>query len=192
MITQTVPNIVIRVEGLSDDEIRLIEIATEHLQGGISRGGVPVAEKSQILIIGHTAENLTELIQSSRELSVPVIVMAEYYSVADLMKLNRIGVTAFVTRDEGPSQIGDLIDKILTRAGVLRPSFSAFMSATATAIHNKRRERGWTLAVLAGKTGLSLGYLSQIELGKNSPSVESLHSIATAFGGRLAVFLDGR
>ena len=47
-------------------------------------------------------------------------------------------------------------------------------------IRRIRNARGWTLAKLSDTSGISLGYLSQIELGKNSASIGILNTIATA------------
>lgn len=44
-----------------------------------------------------------------------------------------------------------------------------------------RKERSWTLAILAEKTGLSISYLSDIERGKTNPSVLTLRNIARVF-----------
>ena len=43
-----------------------------------------------------------------------------------------------------------------------------------------------TLKHLSKQTGLSLGYLSQIELGKNMASLDTLQKIAVALGLRLS------
>ena len=40
------------------------------------------------------------------------------------------------------------------------------------------------------KTDLSLGYLSQIELGKNSASIETLYRICLALGMRLSELFE--
>lgn len=46
-----------------------------------------------------------------------------------------------------------------------------------------------TLQMMAEGTGISLGYLSQIELGKNSPSLDKLRAIATFLGTPLSLLL---
>jgi transcriptional regulator with XRE-family HTH domain len=43
-----------------------------------------------------------------------------------------------------------------------------------------RHERGLTLAQVAGRSGLNVGYLSQIENDKASPSLEALGALAAA------------
>jgi transcriptional regulator with XRE-family HTH domain len=57
-------------------------------------------------------------------------------------------------------------------------------------IRDLRRAKGMTLADLGGKTGLSVGYLSQIERGVSSPSVKALHAISRAMGVTISWFFS--
>jgi len=50
------------------------------------------------------------------------------------------------------------------------------------AIRGLRRERGLTLVQVAGASGLSQPFLSQLELGRTRPSMRSLFRIAGALG----------
>ena len=53
-----------------------------------------------------------------------------------------------------------------------------------------RTERGLTLAQVAERSGLNVGYLSQIENDKASPSLESLAAIGAALDVPIAWFLQ--
>ena len=53
-----------------------------------------------------------------------------------------------------------------------------------------RTERGLTLALVAERSGLNVGYLSQIENDKASPSLESLAAIGVALEVPVAWFLQ--
>ncbi|MEL7280766.1 MAG: XRE family transcriptional regulator [Pseudomonadota bacterium] len=57
-------------------------------------------------------------------------------------------------------------------------------------IKDLRKARGATLMDLASETGLSPGYLSQIENAKASPSVKALHSISQALGVTISWFFS--
>jgi transcriptional regulator with XRE-family HTH domain len=57
------------------------------------------------------------------------------------------------------------------------------------AVRRLRRERGLTLAEIAARSGLNLGYLSQIENDKASPSLETLGAIGEALDVPIAWFL---
>ena len=56
-------------------------------------------------------------------------------------------------------------------------------------IRRRRRERGLTLAAVAEATGLNVGYLSQVENDKASPSLETLAALADALDVPIAWFL---
>ena len=56
-------------------------------------------------------------------------------------------------------------------------------------IRRRRAERGLTLAGVAELTGLNIGYLSQVENDKASPSLETLGALATALDVPIAWFL---
>ncbi len=56
-------------------------------------------------------------------------------------------------------------------------------------INRRRREQGLTLAAVAERSGLNIGYLSQLENDKASPSLETLASLADALDVPIAWFL---
>jgi transcriptional regulator with XRE-family HTH domain len=58
-----------------------------------------------------------------------------------------------------------------------------------TQIRRRRRERNLTLAAIAERTGLNIGYLSQVENDKASPSLETLAALADALEVPIAWFL---
>ena len=55
-------------------------------------------------------------------------------------------------------------------------------------IRDLRRASNVTLSALSEATGLSKGYLSQIERGISSPSIKALHSISRALGVNISWF----
>lgn len=56
-------------------------------------------------------------------------------------------------------------------------------------IRLRRRDRGLTLAEVAAATGLNVGFLSQVENDKASPSLETLAALADALDVPIAWFL---
>ena len=56
-------------------------------------------------------------------------------------------------------------------------------------IRRRRRDRNLTLSAVAELTGLNVGYLSQIENDKASPSLETLSAFADAMDVPIAWFL---
>ena len=61
--------------------------------------------------------------------------------------------------------------------------------AVGVQVKRWRRERGLTLATVAERSGLNVGYLSQIENDKASPSLSCLASIGDALDVPIAWFL---
>jgi len=57
-------------------------------------------------------------------------------------------------------------------------------------IHRRRRERGLSLRDLARDSGLSPNAISRIERGESSPTVSSLHQLATALDVEVGEFFQ--
>jgi transcriptional regulator with XRE-family HTH domain len=57
-------------------------------------------------------------------------------------------------------------------------------------IRSIREERGWSLRALAERSGLSINAISLIERGENSPTVSTLHLLATALEVCIADFFS--
>src|SRR5205807_5277839 len=88
-----------------------------------------------------------------------------------------------------PFPIGQLqktVLRCLEGRGLLRMSAAALRESLGNAIRERRKALGLTLAQMAERTGVSLGYLSQIELGKNSASIETLYRISLGLGVKIA------
>jgi DNA-binding NtrC family response regulator len=84
-----------------------------------------------------------------------------------------------------PVKVDDLahaVNRALEAKGLLRPSASELQRRIGEKIREGRKKQALTLTQLAQRTGLSVGFLSQIELGKNSASVDTLYRIARALG----------
>jgi len=76
--------------------------------------------------------------------------------------------------------------RCLEGKGLLRLSETALRETLGNVIRERRKALGLTLAQMAQRTGVSLGYLSQIELGKNSASIETLYRISLGLGIRMS------
>src|SRR5262245_54078588 len=88
-----------------------------------------------------------------------------------------------------PFKVGDLqkaVMNCLESKGLLRMSEEALREALGNAIRERRKGQGLTLAQMASRANVSLGYLSQIELGKNSASIETLYRISLGLGIKIA------
>jgi len=81
-----------------------------------------------------------------------------------------------------------MVTEITTREGT-RSGPARRSPAVGRQVRRWRGERGLTLAKVADATGLNVGYLSQIENDKASPSLSCLSSIASALDVPIAWFL---
>lgn len=57
-------------------------------------------------------------------------------------------------------------------------------------IRSLRNQQGLSLRTLSGQCGLSINAISQIERGESSPTLSSLHMLATALGVPITAFLE--
>jgi transcriptional regulator with XRE-family HTH domain len=57
-------------------------------------------------------------------------------------------------------------------------------------ISRERKQRGMTIAELAGKAGISSGLLSQLERGLGNPSIETLSHLARTFSIPIGTFFE--
>lgn len=64
------------------------------------------------------------------------------------------------------------------------------MSSIGERIKKSRNERGLSLRELASKVDLSASFLSQIEQGKASPSIENLKKIATSLDVKVSYLIE--
>lgn len=63
-------------------------------------------------------------------------------------------------------------------------------TALAQRIRGEREARGWSLAGLAGRAGVSKAMLSKIERAEASPTAATLSRIATAYGLTMAALFE--
>src|SRR5205814_9759481 len=115
-----------------------------------------------------------------------IIVVTAYPSVDSALNCLRARTFDYITK---PFQIGQLqqtVTRCLESKGLLKLSEKALKRALGDAIRKRRKALNMTLKDLAERTKVSLGYLSQIELGKNSASIETLYKIALGLRVRVA------
>jgi DNA-binding response OmpR family regulator len=115
-----------------------------------------------------------------------IIVVTAYPSIDSALSCLRARTYDYLTK---PFQIVNLqktVTRCLESKGLLRMSESALRESLGVAIRERRKALGLTLAQMAQRTGVSLGYLSQIELGKNSASIETLYRITLGLGMKMS------
>jgi CheY-like chemotaxis protein len=137
------------------------------------------------VIPGLQSEQILEWIREYQP-DASIIVVTAYPSIEGALNCLRARTYDYLTK---PFQIGHL-QRIMTRCleskGLLRLSEQALRESLGNAIRERRKALGLTLAQMAARTNVSLGYLSQIELGKNSASIETLYRISLGLGVKMA------
>jgi DNA-binding response OmpR family regulator len=142
------------------------------------------------LIPGLNFEDMLNSLQQEQP-HASVIVVTGYPSLDSALHCLRARLYDYVTK---PFEIGALektVLRCLDSKGLLRLSEHDLLEKLGAAIRERRKALKLTLADLAKRADLSVGYLSQIELGKNSASVETLYRVSLGLSIRLADLFHG-
>jgi DNA-binding NtrC family response regulator len=115
-----------------------------------------------------------------------IIVVTAYPSIDSALHCLRARTYDYLTKPFPIAHLQRTVMRCLEGRGLLRMSESALRESLGAAIRERRKALGLTLAQMAQRTGVSLGYLSQIELGKNSASIETLYRISLGLGIKMA------
>ncbi len=115
-----------------------------------------------------------------------IIVVTAYPSIDSALNCLRARTYDYLTKPFQIAQLQKTVTRCLESKGLLRLSETALREALGNAIRERRKALGLTLADMARRTGVSLGYLSQIELGKNSASIETLYRITLGLGMKMS------
>jgi DNA-binding NtrC family response regulator len=134
---------------------------------------------------GLQAEQAFEWIRQAQP-DASIIVVTAYPSIDSALSCLRAGTYDYLTKPFQVAQLQRIVNRCLESRGLLRLSEEALREALGNVIRERRKSLGLTLAQMAQRTGVSLGYLSQIELGKNSASIETLYRISLGLGMKMS------
>jgi len=115
-----------------------------------------------------------------------VVVITGYPSVDSALNCLRARTYDYLTKPFQVDQLREIVFRCLETKGLLRMTEEALRESLGTAIRERRKAMGLTLSNMSDRTNVSLGYLSQIELGKNSASIETLYRICLALGMKMS------
>jgi DNA-binding response OmpR family regulator len=115
-----------------------------------------------------------------------LIVVTAYPSIDSALHCLRARTYDYLTKPFPVAQLQQTVLRCLEGRGLLRMSERALCEALGAVIRERRKGLGLTLAQMAQRTKVSLGYLSQIELGKNSASIDTLYKISLGLGVKMA------
>jgi CheY-like chemotaxis protein len=146
--------------------------------------------KYQVIILDYVIPGLEpeQLLESIRanQADASIIVVTAYPSIDSALNCLRARTYDYLTKPFQIAQLQRTVLRCLEGKGLLRMSEAALRESLGAAIRERRKGLGLTLAQMAQRTGVSLGYLSQIELGKNSASIETLYRISLGLGIRMS------
>jgi CheY-like chemotaxis protein/DNA-binding XRE family transcriptional regulator len=137
------------------------------------------------VIPGLDPEHLLDAIKE-HQAEASIVVITAFPSMDSALHCLRAHTYDYLTKPFQVDQLQRTVTRCLEGRGLLRLSEEALCLALGNAIRDRRKALGLTLAQMAERTGVSLGYLSQIELGKNSASIETLYKIALGLRLRIA------
>ncbi|HMO37473.1 MAG TPA: response regulator [Gemmatales bacterium] len=115
-----------------------------------------------------------------------VIVMTGYPSVDSALNSLRARAYDYITKPFDINKLRETVHRCLESKGILRMSEDALRENLGKVLRDRRKGMDLTLAQLSDRTKVSLGYLSQIELGKNSASIETLYKICLGLGIKMS------
>jgi DNA-binding response OmpR family regulator len=115
-----------------------------------------------------------------------VIVVTAYPTVESALNCLRARTYDYLTKPFQPDQMRNLVVRCLESKGLLRMTEEALRETLGNVIRDRRKFLKMTLQQMSERTSVSLGYLSQIELGKNSASIETLYRICLALGIKMS------
>ncbi|MDY3554455.1 Transcriptional regulatory protein TcrA [Gemmata obscuriglobus] len=115
-----------------------------------------------------------------------IVVVTGYPSVDSAINCLRAKTCDYLTKPFQIEQLREIVYRCLESQGLLRMTEDALKEALGAAIRERRKALSLTLSNMSDRTGVSLGYLSQIELGKNSASIETLYRICLALGMKMS------
>jgi CheY-like chemotaxis protein len=115
-----------------------------------------------------------------------IVVVTGYPSVDSALNCLRARTYDYLTKPFQVDQLREIVFRCLESKGLLRMTEEALRESLGNAIRERRKALGLTLANMSDRTGVSLGYLSQIELGKNSASIETLYRVCLALGMKMS------
>jgi CheY-like chemotaxis protein len=137
------------------------------------------------VIPGLESEKVLEWVREHQQ-QASIIVVTAYPSIDSALNCLRARTYDYLTKPFQISQLQRTVLRCLESRGLLRMSEAALRESLGAVIRERRKALGLTLAQMAQRTGVSLGYLSQIELGKNSASIETLYRISLGLGIRMS------
>ena len=111
-----------------------------------------------------------------------VVILTGYPSLEDMRSTFKRKVFDYLSKPFSLAQLRSTLSNAVETHGLGRTPQDRLRDSLGHRIKLLRVERSWSLKDLARETGVSISQLSSIERGAHMPSMESLLSLAYAFG----------
>jgi DNA-binding NtrC family response regulator len=121
-----------------------------------------------------------------RQPAASVIVITGQPSFDSAVDSLRAKAFDYLTKPFSVADLRRVVMRCLAAKGLLRLSEGALREALGRSIRERRKAMDLTLVQLASRSDVSVGYLSQVELGRNSASIETLYRVCLALGWKLS------
>jgi DNA-binding NtrC family response regulator len=172
-------------EALADHDFQVDSASdTESITQALRRQRYPLIILDYVIPGLEPAEVLEQI--RNHQPDAAIIVVTAFPSVDSALNCLRARTFDYITKPFQIAHLQKVVLRCLESKGLLRMSETALREALGNALRERRKHLGHTLAQVARRTGVSLGYLSQIELGKNSASIETLYRISQGLGLKLS------
>ncbi|MBI2806888.1 MAG: response regulator [Planctomycetes bacterium] len=147
-------------------------------------------ERHHVVILDYVLPGLVSsevltLVQETQP-DASIIIVTAYPSFDSAQECLRAQTYDYITKPFAVDVLKKAVMRSLETRGLLRLTERAMREQIGAAIRDRRKALDLTLAELSQRTQVSLGYLSQLELGKNSASIDTLYRIALGLRIRLA------
>jgi DNA-binding response OmpR family regulator len=169
----------------SDHDFRIDAVADPNLMESALRNQNYHVVVLDYVIPGLESEQLIDCVRETQT-DAHIIVVTAFPSIDSALHCLRAHTYDYVTKPFQVEHLKKIVMRSLESRGLLRLTEEALREQLGAAIRERRKAMGLTLAEMAKRTNVSLGYLSQIELGKNSASIETLYRIALGLRIRIA------
>lgn len=170
---------------LGNDEFMIDTLSDPTLVEGWLKGQQYQMIIMDYMLPGLNTEQVFEWIRDHQP-DASVIVVTAFPSVESALSCLRARTYDYLTKPFQPEQLRSLVVRCLESKGLLRMTEDALRETLGAVIRERRKALKMTLQLMSDKTKVSLGYLSQIELGKNSASIETLYKICLALGIKMS------
>jgi DNA-binding NtrC family response regulator len=119
-----------------------------------------------------------------------VIAMSAYPSVESAVETLRADANDYLRKPFELDQLRAVLQRAVRAQGLVPDADAHLNQRIGAKLRALRKGRSLTLKQLAGRTGLSVSLISQIELGKSAASVSTLHKLSGALQVSMSQLFD--